>query len=325
MDAAEVVERIWARDATLWTGSDEAQWLGWLDEPSAHAGAAAGDPRVRRRGAGGFRRGGAPRHGRLQPRPGGLQARDRLGGLPRPRHDAPRGGAPARGVARPRADALRRLVEVRDHARDALAPRLLLGADARSGRVVRGDHGSRLGAGGAGGRARVPRGLPRGAFDRRALLGALAVRSRAGGADGRRRRGAAGGCGGDGGAVPVGGEPGSRARPRARRRLAGGARQGRLRQPARLRALAGAVARRVHGQAGQGPRPGARERPGRPRPPGRGGHAGARPRRRDVPLGGRRRRSRRRPRHQPVRPAQRPGGQGPHPGCPFRPRTGSDP
>ncbi|HXV32716.1 MAG TPA: hypothetical protein VD769_01805 [Gaiellaceae bacterium] len=33
MDAAELVERIWARDASLWTGSDEAQWLGWLDEP----------------------------------------------------------------------------------------------------------------------------------------------------------------------------------------------------------------------------------------------------------------------------------------------------
>jgi transaldolase / glucose-6-phosphate isomerase len=32
--AAELVERIWARDATLWTGSDEAQWLGWLDEPT---------------------------------------------------------------------------------------------------------------------------------------------------------------------------------------------------------------------------------------------------------------------------------------------------
>jgi glucose-6-phosphate isomerase len=30
---AEVVERIWARDATLWTGDDEAKWLGWLDEP----------------------------------------------------------------------------------------------------------------------------------------------------------------------------------------------------------------------------------------------------------------------------------------------------
>jgi len=30
---AEIVERIWARDATLWTGVDEAKWLGWLDEP----------------------------------------------------------------------------------------------------------------------------------------------------------------------------------------------------------------------------------------------------------------------------------------------------
>ncbi len=28
-----IVERIWARDATLWTGADEADWLGWLDEP----------------------------------------------------------------------------------------------------------------------------------------------------------------------------------------------------------------------------------------------------------------------------------------------------
>src|SRR3712207_9555468 len=28
-----IVERIWARDQTLWTGNDEAQWLGWLDEP----------------------------------------------------------------------------------------------------------------------------------------------------------------------------------------------------------------------------------------------------------------------------------------------------
>jgi transaldolase/glucose-6-phosphate isomerase len=30
---AELVERIWARDATVWTGQDEAKWLGWLDEP----------------------------------------------------------------------------------------------------------------------------------------------------------------------------------------------------------------------------------------------------------------------------------------------------
>jgi transaldolase / glucose-6-phosphate isomerase len=30
---SEIVERIWARDPTVWTGKDEAKWLGWLDEP----------------------------------------------------------------------------------------------------------------------------------------------------------------------------------------------------------------------------------------------------------------------------------------------------
>jgi transaldolase / glucose-6-phosphate isomerase len=30
---AELVARIWERDPTLWTGRDEAKWLGWLDEP----------------------------------------------------------------------------------------------------------------------------------------------------------------------------------------------------------------------------------------------------------------------------------------------------
>ncbi len=31
---SELVDRIWSRDPTVWTGSDEGQWLGWLDEPS---------------------------------------------------------------------------------------------------------------------------------------------------------------------------------------------------------------------------------------------------------------------------------------------------
>jgi glucose-6-phosphate isomerase len=31
---AELIDRIWARDASVWTGADEAQWLGWLDEPA---------------------------------------------------------------------------------------------------------------------------------------------------------------------------------------------------------------------------------------------------------------------------------------------------
>jgi glucose-6-phosphate isomerase len=29
----ELVRRIWARDASVWTGADEAKWLGWLDAP----------------------------------------------------------------------------------------------------------------------------------------------------------------------------------------------------------------------------------------------------------------------------------------------------
>jgi glucose-6-phosphate isomerase len=32
-ERAELIDRIWERDATLWTGADEAKWLGWLDEP----------------------------------------------------------------------------------------------------------------------------------------------------------------------------------------------------------------------------------------------------------------------------------------------------
>jgi hypothetical protein len=33
LEAGELLERIWERDPTVWTGKDEAQWLGWLDEP----------------------------------------------------------------------------------------------------------------------------------------------------------------------------------------------------------------------------------------------------------------------------------------------------
>src|SRR5207249_2427570 len=31
--SAGLVERIWGRDPSVWTSADEAQWLGWLDEP----------------------------------------------------------------------------------------------------------------------------------------------------------------------------------------------------------------------------------------------------------------------------------------------------
>ena len=34
LEPVELVDRIWARDPTVWTGGDEAHWLGWLDEPA---------------------------------------------------------------------------------------------------------------------------------------------------------------------------------------------------------------------------------------------------------------------------------------------------
>jgi transaldolase/glucose-6-phosphate isomerase len=33
MKPAQIVEGIWARDPSIWTGSGEGKWLGWLDEP----------------------------------------------------------------------------------------------------------------------------------------------------------------------------------------------------------------------------------------------------------------------------------------------------
>jgi transaldolase / glucose-6-phosphate isomerase len=32
--AGSLVRRIWSKDASVWTGRDESDWLGWLDEPS---------------------------------------------------------------------------------------------------------------------------------------------------------------------------------------------------------------------------------------------------------------------------------------------------
>ena len=44
MDRAELIDRIWERDPTTWTGADEARWLGWLDEPSRMRERAVGLP-----------------------------------------------------------------------------------------------------------------------------------------------------------------------------------------------------------------------------------------------------------------------------------------
>ena len=88
------------------------------------------------------------------------------------------------------AHALHLRVEVGLDARDPLAHRLLLGAEPGRRQLGRG-HRSGLRARAAGARAGVRRGVLGRADDRRPLLGAVAVRDGAGGADGRRRRPAA--------------------------------------------------------------------------------------------------------------------------------------
>ena len=137
-----------------------------------------------------------------------------------------RGDPRARGEARPRADALRLVLEVGHDARDALPHRLLLGADRQARRAVRRVTDPGLRARAARARARLPRGLRRRAVDRRPLLGALAVRDRAGGADGRRRGAPARARAGDARGVPLRrGQSRLRARQPVRRGLAGGPRQ----------------------------------------------------------------------------------------------------
>ena len=92
-------------------------------------------------------------------------------------------------LARPRADAVRRLVQVGLDARDALALRLLLGAQ-QARRPIRRGHRPRLCAREAGQGAWVAR-LLRRTDDRRPLLGALDVRAAARRADVGRPRPAA--------------------------------------------------------------------------------------------------------------------------------------
>ena len=159
--------------------------------------------------------------------------------------------------------------------------------------------------------------LRRRADDRRPLLGAVAVRARSRRADGRRPRPAARPRRGDAERLPRRGrQPRPRARPRARERLAGGPRQGRVQTESAngLGLWVEQLLAESTGKEGKGLVPAPDETPGRPGPPGARGRAGrpVRPRLRILPLGVRDRGRRRDPRDQPVRPAERPGGEGPN-------------
>ena len=75
------VARLWARDAALWTGDDEASWLGWLGIVDEQIGRVAELQRIAEDvRAGGLHPRPAPRDGRLQPVPRGPRPHVRKAG-----------------------------------------------------------------------------------------------------------------------------------------------------------------------------------------------------------------------------------------------------
>ena len=312
LEAIELVDRIWARDPTIWTGSDEGHWLGWLDEPARmleRLGRARG-PRVRLRA----RR--AARNGRLEPRAGGDPA------------DV-RGRTSCTCSTRRIRAAIRRLEDHVD------LGRTLFIAASKSGTTLETrsqlDYFLERGTAARRSRAITDPGTELEQFARDRdfawvvhgeptiggpLLGAVAVRDGARGAARPRRQG-------DSSSAPtrwragagwVRSNPGFQFGLRARRGLGRGPRQGLHRRDSRrVRALGRAADRGVDREAGQGPRAGSRRgSDGWPRPPARRGAARrpVRPRRGVLPLGVRDRGRRLDPRDQPLRPAGRPGREG---------------
>ena len=320
VEAAELVERIWARDASLWTGSDEARWLGWLDEPSRYPreqmreelAEAARARRLQLRAAG---------DGRLEPGAGGHAPGRRRGRLPRPRQHAPGRDPLAREPHRPRRHPVHRLVQVGDDARDALPSGLLLA----QGRKFRGRHGPRLGARGARPRTRLCGGRLGGADDRRPLLRALAVRPRPGGLMGldveQLMEGAAEmqeACRTTGTRASISVLALGHAWLEGRDKVVVPEGNGfGLWLEQLLAESTGKNGKGLVPAPGESPRRGPTGRSARSRSAASG--AG----RRVLPLGVRHRGRRRRSSDQPLRPAQRAGGEGPHARGPFRPRPGA--
>ena len=320
------VARLWARDAALWTGDDEARWLGWLGIVDEQLGRVAELQRI----AEDVRQAGFT-HVLLLGMGGSSLCPEVLALT-----FGKQAGWPELSVLDSTDPAQVRAAEARvDLGRTLFVVSSKSGHDARAehlqavllrtretdrgsregGRSVRRDHGSRLEAraGRPGGRL-PPRPL-RAAVHRRPLLRALRLRDGAGRPDGRRRLAAAP-CRADDDAGLRGrgagrgqsrrrarGGPGCPGQPRTRQghagRLAGDPRPGRL-----ARAAPGGV----HREGGQGPdpgRPGARSgrrtstaatacsstcasirRPTRPGSPGRGPTGGGTARRPDRGPGG---------------------------------------
>ena len=187
------VRRLWQRDASLWTGKDEAQWLGWLGITERPARARPALRADRRR-----HQGGAASRTSLLLGMGGSslcpevmrQTFGKMRRLPRaarPRLHRPGAGAGRRGRDRSRAHAVHRLEQVGRDARAEHLQAVLLRAREAGGRRERGgrrfiaitDPGSKMQQVAEGDGFRHD--LLRRAEHRRALLGAVRLRPGAGG------------------------------------------------------------------------------------------------------------------------------------------------
>ena len=194
--------RLWARDATLWTGSDEGHWLDWLgitDDQVAHSGplkevaqevANAGVSHAVLLGMGGSSL--CPEV--MRKTFGTIKGFPELHVLD---STDPAQIAAIEHAVDLDAHALHRLEQVRHDTRTqhpaAVLPdtREARGRRGTRGRPFHRHHRSRLGAPPPRRARAVPSGVLRGAGHRRPLFGALELRPGPGGADGRRRRTAA--------------------------------------------------------------------------------------------------------------------------------------
>ena len=202
------IRRLWAGDTSLWTGTDESKWLGWLNIVE-HELADVDFPvcLCKRRKAARVYRHRVAGDGRVEPGAGSVRQNVRTAGrLATFSHAGQyRSGADQgdRAGYQSRQDAVHRLIEIRRHARAEYFPRLFPGLGRRG--AGQGQGGRAFCCGDRSGlvaretreRTRLCSYLLRCPLNRRALLRAFEVRPRAGGGDRPRRAAPARDCAAD--------------------------------------------------------------------------------------------------------------------------------
>ncbi|MEY9155199.1 transaldolase [Bradyrhizobium japonicum] len=196
--ASAKIRRLWQHDKSVWTGTDEDKWLGWLDSAAKADVADYEDYASRVKGQKSLRCRRA-RHGRIEPWPRGAGrdfcAEVRLPEIARAGFHRSGTGPGNGGQDRHRQHRVHRIQQIRRDDRaerdEGLFPRTRrTGGRAESEdrpSLHRGDR-SRLVAGEGGEEPRLRPHLPWRTLDRRPLFGALAVRPGAGRNRGHRRQ-----------------------------------------------------------------------------------------------------------------------------------------